>query len=354
MTKPKVLHISTGLDRGGAEKVILDLSTYLMQNDFEVHVIGLTDKDKFKDAFEQQGITINTLNITKSPLSLIEGLSTARKFIKKHDIKLIHAHMTHALIFASLLKLLLPSINIVFTPHSFNIGSSLRFAIVRFLKPLRKADILFSAKMKRSCYKKQSYIIPNGIDTAKYDVSYPKNQRFTFVTIGRLERVKNHSALIECAAMLKGQFDFEIQLVGDGILREDLQKAALDKGVADILKFCGYQSNVAEICSRAHVFLLPSLWEGFPISLLEAGASGIPVLSTPVGSIPEVIGKEYGYLAEIIDFPVVMHEMYKNYQEALSKAELFRSVVQQKYDLKIIGKRHTNIYLQLIQGHALL
>lgn len=349
MTKPKVLHISTGLDRGGAEKVILDLSTYLMQNDFEVHVIGLTDKDKFKDAFEQQGITINTLNITKSPLSLIEGLSTARKFIKKHDIKLIHAHMTHALIFASLLKLLLPSINIVFTPHSFNIGSSLRFAIVRFLKPLRKADILFSAKMKRSCYKKQSYIIPNGIDTAKYDVSYPKNQRFTFVTIGRLERVKNHQALIQCASVLKNKFDFEIQLIGDGVLKTELQKAAVEHGVESHIKFCGYQSNVAEICARAHVFLLPSLWEGFPISLLEAGASGIPVLSTPVGSIPEVVGEENGYLSTIENFPVIMTEIYENYPDAVLKAQNFRLVIREKYDLKFVGKSHTEIYLPLIE-----
>ncbi|OKS88460.1 glycosyltransferase family 4 protein [Mucilaginibacter polytrichastri] len=348
MDKPKVLQLITGLNPGGAEKVVFDLSLYLNNNGFDVHVIGLSELDRLLQNFLDNKINARVLKLTKNPWLFIKGLFAVNKFIKQNNIKLIHAHLMHALIFASLLKIINPSLSVVFTSHSFNIGSKIRFGIVKFLKPFRKADILFSEKMRRPCYKSDALIIPNGINVESYATSYIKYPKFTFLCIGRLEHVKNQKCLIDFAACLKHQFEFEIKLVGDGVLRAQLMQYAQEQGVADVVDFCGFSNNIAEMCARAHVFLMPSLWEGLPISLLEAGASGLPVLATPVGSIPEVITPAHGYLAEAALFPQMMLHIYENYAEATAKAAALKILVKEKYSLDGIAQKHINLYKSML------
>ena len=98
--------------------------------------------------------------------------------------------MVHALIFASLLKVFNPSIKIVYTSHNINVGSKLREFIIWSLKIFRDIDIVFSKDILKYFYKKQYRVIPNGIKISKYNLNSKKNQKFTFISIGRLEVVK--------------------------------------------------------------------------------------------------------------------------------------------------------------------
>jgi glycosyltransferase involved in cell wall biosynthesis len=348
MAKTKILHLITGLKPGGAEKVVFDLSIYLNNNQFDVFVIGLSKKDKLLQTFLNSNIKTSTLGITRNPVSFLKGLYFVNTFIRKNEIRLLHAHMMHSLVFASLLKLLNPGISIVFTPHSFNLGSKVRFGLVKLLKPFRKADILFSQQMKRSCYKLDSVIIPNGINTAAYGEKYLKNEKFTFLTIGRIEPVKNQKQLIDFAAELKGKFKFEIQIIGDGILKNEIMDYAKSKKVDDIVIFLGFRTDIAKLCAQSHVFILPSLWEGLPISLLEAGATGLPVISTPVGSIPEVISPDLGYLVDIDLFPQTMLYVYENYEEACLKGSSLYNLIRNNYDLNVTAANHVRLYKQLL------
>ncbi|MGB2958035.1 MAG: glycosyltransferase family 4 protein [Bacteroidota bacterium] len=107
--------------------------------------------------------------------------------------------------------------------------------------------------------------------------------------IGRLTEQKGVDYLLDAAALLQSRrIDHRLVIVGDGELRDQLETKARSLGLGRVT-FTGYQRNIAEILGGFDVFVLPSLWEGFPVSLVEAMASGLPVVATRVGGTGEAV-----------------------------------------------------------------
>jgi glycosyltransferase involved in cell wall biosynthesis len=135
--------------------------------------------------------------------------------------------------------------------------------------------------------------IPNGVDT---DFFIPisknhKNKIFTFLFVGRLENQKGLNYLIEAVKLLaSSQANFKVLIVGEGSLRNTLQLQVKKYGLENIIFFTGKKDKVQlrEYYQLANVFVLPSLWEGFPLTILEAWASEIAVITTKVNGIPAI------------------------------------------------------------------
>lgn len=117
--------------------------------------------------------------------------------------------------------------------------------------------------------------------------------------VGRLTLQKGVTYLLQSAAALSsGQPPLRFVIVGDGDLREQLQAEARSLGLTNVL-FVGYQRNIPQYLQMFDIFVLPSLWEGLPVSVLEAMASARPVVATAVGGTPEVVEEKVtGFLVE--------------------------------------------------------
>jgi glycosyltransferase involved in cell wall biosynthesis len=112
------------------------------------------------------------------------------------------------------------------------------------------------------------------------------------VSIGRLSPEKGQFVLLEAAAVLQERnFQVRVRMIGDGPSALDLQERARQLGVEDIVEFTGAvpASHVAEALAGADVFCLASFAEGIPISVMEALARGVPVVTTYVGGVPELV-----------------------------------------------------------------
>jgi glycosyltransferase involved in cell wall biosynthesis len=111
------------------------------------------------------------------------------------------------------------------------------------------------------------------------------------VTVGRLVRAKNYPMLLEAIAQARASVpDLALRIVGDGPDRAVLEELAAKRGVQDAVQFCGERADVGTLLSDAEVFVLSSISEGLPISILEAMAAGLPTIVTDVGGMPEVVG----------------------------------------------------------------
>ena len=343
--KRKILQLVTGLGVGGAERVVLDLSIGLDPAKYENAVLALSKKNEMLDTFREHGIEVTSLNKSNRLSDFLSMVTTTRDYIRTHRIELIHAHMTHAMILAVVLKLFSPKLKIVFTSHNTTFGSKLRNVIICLLKPFRDVDILFSEGQRTPIYKKRYEVIPNGIDTKPYRERLEKFETFTFLSVGRLDAAKNHLHLIDCAKVLEEQnIEFQVLIAGEGVLRPEIEAKIAALGLQQRVTLLGIRRDIAGLMSRSHAFVMPSLWEGLPIVLLEAGASGLPCISTPVGTIPSLLDDTNAYLAQTEDFAAKMVHVYHHPDEAQEQAQKLREKVERHYSIGSIVQRHEAIY----------
>jgi glycosyltransferase involved in cell wall biosynthesis len=145
-------------------------------------------------------------------------------------------------------------------------------------------------------------IVPNVVDTALFypasKVQKNDNQK-RFLFVGSLKPMKGLPFLFQALARLHTmEGSWQLDIVGDGPGRQEYEELAAASGLAGKVTFYGLKSkpDVAEFMRRADFLVLPSLWENMPCVLLEAMASGLPIVSTRTGGIPEIVDQESGVL----------------------------------------------------------
>jgi 1,4-alpha-glucan branching enzyme len=135
--------------------------------------------------------------------------------------------------------------------------------------------------------------VPNGLDADRFVLPPRRSPRRKVVVVAYLRREKGHDVLIDSAPAVLRRFpDASFEFVGDGAEREALISRARDRGVLDRITFAGHAEDVPERLARADIFALPSRSEAFPNAVLEAMASGLPIVATGIGGICELIEHE--------------------------------------------------------------
>ncbi len=151
----------------------------------------------------------------------------------------------------------------------------------------------------------RSHVVYHGIDLERFASAAPAlagNGRLVG-NVARLAQQKGQSVLLDAAPLvLERHPDVRFVLVGDGELREDLERQAQRLGIADRVVFTGARSDVPELLASFAVFALPSYFEGLCYAVIEAQAAGVPVVATPVGGVQEtVVPGETGVRCEVGD-----------------------------------------------------
>jgi glycosyltransferase involved in cell wall biosynthesis len=345
-----ILHVITGLRRGGAEILLLNLLSIAKTSDFRYQVMAIGTEFPLEKEFRDRNIDLTLVRFRKNLFSFLPGLVFMILFVRKNKIKILHAHMFHSLIIGILLKLIFPYLKVVFTSHNVHFGngqnnsrSYFRSLFIYLTKPFRTADVLFTNSDDNK-YTRKKFIIPNGVVIYK-KTDVKKFEKFTFVSVGRLEYQKNHRAIIEIAKNLLGMgLQFELIIVGEGILRNDLQDLINNLGLQDFVTLYGQSKDVNSILQKSHCFLMPSLWEGMPISILEAGMAKLPIISTAVGSIPEILNSDCGIVTNLNDFESKMKWALINYNSLKKYGENLRKKIVKDYSIDRTLERHESLY----------
>ena len=144
-------------------------------------------------------------------------------------------------------------------------------------------------------------VVPNGADAPAEGAEHEAARRVRlelgasalrplWVCAARLEEQKGHAVLMEALAEVKRRgLDFVVALAGEGSLRAALERKVAELGLTDCVRFLGMVEEIGPLLTAADAVVMPSLWEGLPLTLLEALARGRPVVASATGGIPEVI-----------------------------------------------------------------
>jgi len=311
---------------GGVERVIFNLSKNFIKFGHECSIICFNheNKNKFKEEIID-GVKIYRLpyafKIGNTPVST-KYFPFLKKFLKEHDVDVIHTHMPTP--FTSDISIYLArryNISSCLTYHcDVDIGSLMHNIIGRIYdfsllrRTLNSADIIIALTRKYANeisyilpnYKNKVKIIPNGIDTSLFNPYIPyddlekkkgiKNKpKLLFVgLLDQYHRYKGLDLLINAMKIVKQEIPSTVLIiVGSGALQEEYEKLAKELDLSKNIVFTGRISDndLLKYYAMSNLFILPSLTkaESFPIVSLEAMSCGVPIITTPVSGLTDVI-----------------------------------------------------------------
>jgi len=297
MKKPiRVLQVFAQMNRGGAETMIMNLYRHMDHSEIQFDFIVHTDKKcTFDDEIQLLGGKIFNAPVYKGTNHL-EYKKWWNSFFRNHqDYKIIHGHIRST---ASIYLKIAKDYSLTTIAHSHNTSSGSGFsAIIKNILqyPIRYiADYLFACSKsagiwlfgKNACTKDNFFILRNAIDTKRFiydeEIRLKKRKEFKIESkfvighIGRFAFPKNHTFLVDIFKKVHDKYsDTVLMLIGDGNLRPGIEKKVANLQLTESVIFTGIRSDIPDILQAMDVFVFPSLYEGLPVTLIEAQASGL-------------------------------------------------------------------------------
>lgn len=325
----RVMQVISNLSFGGAQEVVRTLVENLAEAGCTPVVCAFNDGPLRKE-IEDLGIPVEILpdrrySILMFPLFLREMYRFRRMLngiVKKYQIDVVQTHLLRSLDFLILTLRHKTRLVVFWTVHNTNFvlrkdhlskhkwllgPKRLAYRLLYLLAStwvnglIAVSDEVETAILKDiGPIKDKITVILNGVDTERYQRSVDKahirqllglsTNAQVIVMVATFKKQKGHRYLIEAAAPLVSQFpDLHILLIGDGDLKEEIITLANQSDLNGHVHFLGFRSDVPDLLAASDYFVLPSLWEGLPMALVEAMASGMPVIATEVAGTKQVM-----------------------------------------------------------------
>ena len=202
---------------------------------------------------------------------------------------------------------------------------------------------------------KRLLTVENGINLTPFLAGPLREPRreVVFGSAGRMEAEKNHRVLIEAFALLCRDYrNVRLRLLGSGRLEAELKERVHNLGLDDAVEFCGFGHDVARFLEGLDIYVLPSDFEAHPISLLEAIASGLPVVATNVGGVPGIVHKTgSGWLSPPRDAQALCSAMESamNAPERWEAPKHAKQLVAEHYSCERMNRDYERLYNELLQ-----
>lgn len=325
-----VVHIITKLELGGAQQNTLFTIAHLNRERFRPYLITNNEGILVSEAMALNGVKtfllpelIREINPLMDIMALLKIRGILRSLKKSDSAAIVHTHSSKAGILGRWGAWLAGADVIIHTIHGFGFhdhqSSPIRTSIILLEKLTAMITDKFIAVSKANIQKgvekgifpvQKAILIRSGIELGEFEgVKVNKGDKkkelgveptVPLVTmIGCLKPQKAPLDYVEVAHLVLQEKDAYFILVGDGILRETVQKRMADLGLGERLKLLGWRRDIAEILAATDIFCLTSLWEGLPRVLPQAMIMEIPIVATMVDGTPEaVIDGVNGFLRE--------------------------------------------------------
>ncbi len=343
----KVIQLITGLGSGGAERLLLDMMQLFDCQKFEICVASITNDLTALEIYGCPGQKVLVFDLSLG--KRMRNLRRLRDFIATFSPNVIHAHMYHSLLAAVISCCFLRSKpEICFTSHLSQYTWT-RALIVGFLRKFRNTDIVFDEHQHPGMNAARTRVIPNGVPV---DSELPARKLWSpgdtikLLSVGRLAEQKDPLGLLQ-AIIDAGLPNWSLDVLGSGPMETQARSFVKNAGLEDRVRFYGMRSDVRDFMRKADIFVMHSRYEGMPMALLEAGAEAMPVLATPVGSIPEIIEPGMGMLARPNEFSSSLRAMVNDPGSAILAGQALYQRISGRYSILNAVRAHENLYEQL-------
>lgn len=306
----------------------------------------------------------------------IKAYRMLREIIEKEQFDLIYCHTPVGAMLARLagISARKKGTKVIYMAHGFHFYSGapllnwmLYYPVEKFLSRFTDGLITINQEDYRRAQKFHAgkiILIPGvGIDLDKFQKKEPTRQeirsklgipesKIILMSVGELTKRKNHMVMIEALARLK-EYDILYVICGDGPLKAQLRAKAEELGVRDRLKLLGFRKDIAELHKAADIFVFPSLQEGLPVALMEAMASGLPIVASKIRGNEDLISNNQGgYLVNPTDSEQVAKAIEKMIQnpEKREKMEERNLEIITKYGQETVLQKMDEFFDEIVGG----
>ncbi len=362
---PKVMLLAVGLGVGGTETHVLELASRIDRNKFDVMVCLLKTEGCLAKELRQRGVRVVSLD-GQGKLDF-RVLFRLWRLLRKERPDVVQAFLFWANVAARLVRQTSKKVFVVSSYHDQVIQEGwINRLVDRVTMRWANRLVCCSHAVRRSVKSRiggreaQFVVIPFGVEAGRFRGveallrnELGLHERLPIIgTVCRLvEPKKGLRFLLEAVVQLEKEVDghsCQVLIVGDGPAEEHLRVMAQQLGIASRVIFAGVRRDIPQLLPLLDAFVLPSLYEGFGIALLEAMAAGRPVVATTVGGIPEFVTHgETGILVEPGDATALaraIQTILANPEEACRMGLRGQRHVQENFEIATVVRRHEEVY----------
>ncbi|NWK70524.1 glycosyltransferase family 4 protein [Bacillus paramycoides] len=341
-----ILLMTDKLITGGAESYFCKLENNLQCESFTIYTAA-GDGELYQSLARKE----NFILLSRS--NHLRNIYYLRKEIYKRKIDIIHANSLRMVLYAFILqKFIKRKIKVVYTKHNVTILEKKIPRVFRYFMNEYVNNIITVSEFEKNnlisirVAEEKIKTIYNGVDIEKFLFQQKKKESvYKIGILARLSKEKNHQLFVEIANVLKTRKDFLFYIAGDGPEKESIMKEIEKYGLQQSVKMLGNISEPHEFIGNMDALLLLSFREVFPMVVIEAMATGTPIVSIDVGGINEaVIDGESGVLiSEYCEnvFADALKELQENEEKvndirvnAREKAEIYFSLTKMVEETK--------------------
>lgn len=338
----RVIQLIDSLEPGGAERMAVNLANILAEKIEFSGLIATRNEGDLKLSIKPN---VKYKFLKKKRKIDFNSVLSLRSYVKLNSVKFIHAHSS-SFFLATLVKLTYPKIKIIWHDHY---GNS-EFLEKRSFKIIKLSSLLFfgviavNDKLKKWCEQKlwcsKVIFLPNFADISNNgnkETILKGNSRKRIVCLANLRPQKNHFLILEIAEILKKSYpEWSFHLIGKDFNDNyslDLKKMIIEKQLEKNVYLYGSCNDIGSILSDVNIGLITSISEGLPVALLEYGNLSIPVVSSNVGDITNVIKNKvngilisnfeplnyYNGLVDLIENELLMQQYGEKLRQEIEK-----------------------------------
>lgn len=365
----RVLQLISSIGYYGAEAVVINLSKGLKELGI-ANTIGV-----FRNAHRPNLEVAEVARRLELPVEIVpcsgrvdwQCVRTIREIVERERIDLIHTHGYKTNLYAYLAARLRP-VALVATCHLWTrdrvalriYGMMDQALLRRFGRVVAVSGALADSLRRAHVAPERLAVIDNGIDlegladaAPSADLEHLKAGRFALGVVGRLTEQKGHEYLFRALQpILKQSPQWVLFVVGDGPLKSQLETQARELGIESSVVFTGKRGDMANVYAALDLFVLPSLYEGLPIAVLEALAAKKAVIATRVGAVSEVVldGKT-GLLIEPADTEALQNAILRLAADAGLRQTLGENgaaLVSERFSAQSMTAKYLQVYQTLV------
>lgn len=370
-SRPTICHVIHALGVGGAE-VLVDVMVRRMSEKFHCIVAVLDEVGEIGERLQADGFVVEHMH--RQPGVDRACAKRLHEFASQHGAALFHAHQYTPFFQAMLSRGFLGRRPVLLTEHGrhFPDVPSVKRSIVNRLL-LKKCDRLVGVGGNV----RQALIDNEGLPAARVEVVYNgvdldqlaepaagakdrirgefgfQQEDFVAVQVARLHELKDHLTAVKAMAhAVKICPSLKLLIVGEGETRPQIEAAIRENSLQDHVVLAGSRSDVADLLAASNAFLMSSISEGIPLTIIEAMAARLPVVSTAVGGIPEMVQHEQnGLLADSGDGPALgecLMRLQQNPDLAMRLAEAGRQTAEDQFSQQGMLDGYEKMYREML------